>query len=151
KVDLDGADCDAAFAFLSSVPAKLVVLEVFDGLPPPLRFALHEHEELASWGKLPVWGCSLSYQVRMLTLLRYNLIWYAAGNAIYVHKSVAPQLGLFRLDEVDCYVKTVVMAMWPSGRRMRRWFYEDSLNETLVDARRSVERYLKGRPYTLKV
>ena len=87
----------------------------------------------------------------MLTLLRYNLIWYAAGNAIYVHKSVAPQLGLFRLDEVDCYVKTVVMAMWPSGRRMRRWFYEDSLNETLVDARRSVERYLKGRPYTLKV
>eukprot|EP00439_Symbiodinium_sp_Y106_P029010 s2717_g3.t1 len=151
KVDLDGADCDIAFSFLSKVPAKVVVLEVFDGLPPPLRFALHEHAELASWGRLTIWGCSLSYQVRMLRPLGYNLIWYGAGNAIYAHRSVASQLGLFRLDEVDCYVKSVIMAMWPSGRRMRRWFYEEPLNETFLDAQRSVERHLKGRPYTLKV
>lgn len=32
--------------------------------------------------------------------------------------------GLPRLDEVDCYAKNVVMAMWPNGRVMRRWFYE---------------------------
>ena len=36
--------------------------QVFDGLPPPLRFALHEHPELR-WGELKIWGCSLSYQV----------------------------------------------------------------------------------------
>ncbi|CAK9012870.1 unnamed protein product [Durusdinium trenchii] len=124
KVDLDGADCDAALGFLSSVRAKLVVLEVFDGLPPPLRFSLHEHPQLASWGGLTVWGCSLSYQVRMLKPLGYHLVWYGAGNAIYVHRSVSTRLGLPRLDEVDCYVTSVVMAMWPSGRRMRRWFYE---------------------------
>ncbi|CAK9013294.1 unnamed protein product [Durusdinium trenchii] len=110
--------------FLSSVRAKLVVLEVFDGLPPPLRFSLHEHPQLASWGGLTVWGCSLSYQVRMLKPLGYHLVWYGAGNAIYVHRSVSTRLGLPRLDEVDCYVTSVVMAMWPSGRRMRRWFYE---------------------------
>ena len=34
---------------------------------------------------------------------------------------------------------------------MRRWFYEEPLNETFLDAQRSVERHLKGRPYTLKV
>lgn len=77
-MDLDGADCDAASAplawpswapfslrFLRARRAKLV-MEVFDGLVPPLRFALHEHQGMR-WGELTVWGCSLSYQawVRM--------------------------------------------------------------------------------------
>lgn len=45
--------------------AKLVVMEVYDGLPPPLRFALHESEKLR-WPPTPPWGCSLSYQARAL-------------------------------------------------------------------------------------
>lgn len=148
KVDLDGADCDAARAFLTSVRAKLVVLEVFDGLPPPLRFALHEHPELR-WGELKIWGCSLSYQVRMLKPLGYHLVWYGAGNAVYVHSTAKRRLGLPRLDEVDCYAKSVVMAVWPNGRTLRRWFYEDPLNLTLSDARRALGEHLQGRPYTL--
>eukprot|EP00434_Breviolum_minutum_P023313 symbB.v1.2.020564.t1/scaffold1741.1/size103732/5 len=148
KVDLDGADCDVTKEFLSAIPAKMVVLEVFDGFVPPLRFSLHEHANMG-WGELQIWGCSLSYQVRMLKPLGYHLIWYGAGNAVYVHKTAKRRLGLPRLDEVDCYAKNVVMAMWPNGRVMRRWFYEDSLNETLWDARREAEPHLKGRPYTL--
>eukprot|EP00438_Fugacium_kawagutii_P008709 Skav236659 [mRNA] locus=scaffold3354:55101:61141:+ [translate_table: standard] len=34
-------------------------------------------------------------------------------------------VSLPRLDEVDCYAKSVVMAMWPNARTMRRWFYEE--------------------------
>ncbi|CAJ1390672.1 unnamed protein product, partial [Effrenium voratum] len=103
KVDIDGADCDVAQAFLSAARAKLVVMEVYDGLPPPFRFALHESEKLR-WPPRPPWGCSLSYQVRFLEQLGYQLTWFGAGNAIYVHTSVAERLGVLSpLDEVDCY------------------------------------------------
>ena len=33
------------------------------------------------------------WQVRMLKPLGYHLVWYGAGNAIYVHRSVSTRLG----------------------------------------------------------
>ncbi|CAE7438376.1 unnamed protein product [Symbiodinium pilosum] len=149
KVDLDGADCDIAAAFLWRVLAKFVVMEVYDGVPPPLRFALHDSELLA-WPPAAPWGCSLSYQVRLMKQFDLELVWYGAGNAIFAHRFAAQLLGLpSPLDEADCYAKSVLMTMWPSGRTLRRWFYEESLNETFVEVQASLTKRLENLTFTL--
>eukprot|EP00439_Symbiodinium_sp_Y106_P067707 s444_g11.t1 len=151
KVDLDGADCDLAELFLWKVLAKFVVMEVCDAVPPPLRFNLHDDERLV-WPPRAPWGCSLSYQVQLMKQFDLELVWYGAGNAIFAHRLAAHLLGLpSPLDEVDCYAKSVLMTMWPSGRRLRRWFYEDSLNDTFVEVRAALTKRLGELQFTLEM
>ncbi|CAE7422765.1 unnamed protein product [Symbiodinium natans] len=151
KVDVDGADCDIVASFLWRVLAKFVVLEVCDAVPPPLRFALHDSEHL-SWPPVAPWGCSLSYQVQLMKQFGLELVWYGAGNAIFAHRLAAQLLGLpSPLDEVDCYSKSVLMTMWPSGRKLRRWFYEESLNETLREIQSALRQRLGDLTYTMDI
>ena len=42
---------------------------------------------------------SLDRQVRMLKPLGYHLIWYGAGNAVYVHKTAKRRLGHLACSE----------------------------------------------------
>ena len=95
----------------------------------------------------------MSSQVQLMKQFDLQLVWYGAGNAIFAHRLAAHLLGLLGsaiavrrpncsaislpvrdclsaglpspLDEVDCYAKSVLMTMWPSGRTLRRWFYEE--------------------------
>ncbi|CAE7464585.1 unnamed protein product [Symbiodinium microadriaticum] len=151
KVDLDGADCDLAALFLWKVLAKFVVMEVCDAVPPPLRFNLHDDERLV-WPPKAPWGCSLSYQVQLMKQFDLQLVWYGAGNAIFAHRLAAHLLGLpSPLDEVDCYAKSVLMTMWPSGRTLRRWFYEDNLNDTFIEVRAALTKRLGNLPFTLEM
>ena len=71
------------------------------------------YQVLASWGKSGDGGApgrifwvdvshveiSLDRQVRMLKPLGYHLIWYGAGNAVYVHKTAKRRLGHLACSE----------------------------------------------------
>jgi len=151
KVDLDAADCDVMEVFLARAPAKFVVTEVYDGFPPPIRFALHD-SDLLTWPPDPPWGCSLSYQVHLLTRFGHELVWYGAGNALFAHASSKSRVGLRGpLDELDCYAKSVVMSMWPDGRTLRRWFYEEPLDSALHEVRTKLKKRLRGVPFTVSL
>lgn len=111
--------------------------------------------------------------MRLLRPLGYRLIWYGAGNAAYVHRSAYDLLGsswrcrivwrgLPELEPKACYASSVVMAMWPSGRTMRRWFYEvgrlcswpaaeEPPNASLAEAQAALAELLKGKPFTLSL
>jgi hypothetical protein len=157
KVDLDGADCDIIQSFLSLAPAKFVITEVYDGIPPPFRFALHESVFFSRlpWegeGRPAPWGCSLSYQVHLFGSFGFDLVWYGAGNAVFAHRSTRANLGLpAPLDEVDCYSQSVIISMWPDGRVMRKWFYEETVEDVLEEIRSTLESPLRGMAYTISV
>lgn len=156
KVDLDSHDCDILEAFLLRVPAKFVATEVFDGVPPPIQFAMHESSESLK----PVWaserhsafGCSLSYQVHLLGSLGYMLVWYSAANAVFAHRRAVPLLDLpAPLDEVDCFAKSVVHASWPDGRTLRRWFQEVSVSKAAMETRDALSEALAGAAFTVRI
>ncbi|CAD7941910.1 unnamed protein product [Amoebophrya sp. A120] len=78
-----------------------------------------------SGGSMPKpWGCSLSYQARMLRGFQYELIWYSVGNAVFASPQWLdavqwPDRG--GLNELDCALTTPVVSMWPSGDQIRHW------------------------------
>ena len=140
---------------------------------------------------------AMSSQVQLMKQFDLQLVWYGAGNAIFAHRLAAHLLGLLGsaitvrrptcsaislpvrgclsaglpspLDEVDCYAKSVLMTMWPSGRTLRRWFYEetcscsvpdvcdlpdcqqDNLNDTFIEVRAALTKRLGNLPFTLEM
>jgi len=156
KVDLDSHDCDILEAFLLRVPAKFVATEVFDGVPPPIQFAMHESAESLKpeWAseRHSAFGCSLSHQVHLLGSLGYMLVWYSAANAVFAHRQAVPILDLpAPLDEVDCFAKSMVHASWPDGRTLRRWFQEVSVSKATMEVRDALSDALVGAAFTVRI
>ena len=158
KVDIDSFDCAVVEALLGGggrrLRPRLVMLEVNDAIPPPFRYALGFEpgalrrnvslESITCQGNIPVFGCSLAYQVRQMRGHGFGLVHFWFGNAVFADEATMEDLrrsGLQApLDEFDCYWRSFISAHCQSGRRIRRWLYEIPEWE----AYREIWAYLQG-------
>lgn len=119
------------------------------------QFAYGESSYFTARGVTP-WGCSLAYQARAFGAFGYRLAWFALGNAVFAPDDVLQAVQLpGPLDEVDCYARSAVLALWPTARLLRRWFYETDVETAESELRAAVARAHRatgGRdvPFTLR-
>ena len=113
KVDIDSIDCEALRAVLHRVTPAVIVIETAAHLPPPFKYSMFRRDG----AKSAYFGCSLSYQVRMLEPA-FSLILYTGFDSVFVRSDLAPALEKlppgrlfpwtswtprFPADEVDCF------------------------------------------------
>eukprot|EP00927_Polykrikos_kofoidii_P038697 TRINITY_DN33108_c0_g1_i1.p1 TRINITY_DN33108_c0_g1~~TRINITY_DN33108_c0_g1_i1.p1 ORF type:complete len:622 (-),score=119.05 TRINITY_DN33108_c0_g1_i1:8-1873(-) len=162
KIDVDSFDCDLAEALLQEpwLSVRVLVLEVNSAVPPPVGFAARYRPGAAfvdldmgfiepgadrtprATSGAPVYGCSLSHQVRAFGEHGFDLVHFHLGDAVFLRRDVPvdPWLSTAEaqqraarqqqkvaaypsLDEFEIYASQRIGAAVP-GKTLRRWFFE---------------------------
>eukprot|EP00747_Dinoflagellata_sp_TGD_P191886 gnl/TRDRNA2_/TRDRNA2_55898_c0_seq1.p1 gnl/TRDRNA2_/TRDRNA2_55898_c0~~gnl/TRDRNA2_/TRDRNA2_55898_c0_seq1.p1 ORF type:complete len:349 (+),score=48.57 gnl/TRDRNA2_/TRDRNA2_55898_c0_seq1:57-1103(+) len=137
KIDIDSYDCSVAEALLEVFEGKFVLLEANPSIPPPYQWAMLYHQGLWDFfnsqehpEEVPIRGCSLAYEIDLLSRFGYDFLAFGGHDALFVHRSLRDALAPLEppMDEFECYNEAFIAANGIPISLTRRWFFE--VNDT---------------------
>jgi hypothetical protein len=112
-LDIDGYDYFVLEAILKSYSPTVIMAEINEKIPPPIRFAV-KYSEGYKWDASHFFGMSLSKLKDILDQFGYDLVDLTYNNAFAIRKDMNPGLKAYSAD--DAY------GLFYRNKDWRKWF-----------------------------
>jgi hypothetical protein len=112
-LDIDGYDYFVLEAILKSYSPVMIMAEINEKIPPPIRFAVKYSDDY-KWDASHFFGMSLSKLTDLLDRFGYDLVDLTYNNAFAIQRDMNPGLKAYSADEA--------YGLFYRSRDWRKWF-----------------------------